>query len=673
MFRNLGLRALFGFVMGTLLLGFLLFGFIAVSKLELIRIKGKLYEQIIQGKDLVADILPPPAYVIEAHLTLHQLVLSKSPQEQSDLYERFDRLEAEFKARESFWRAQTLPSVITQTMQGNLFPAGMAFFKAARSELFPALQRQDADAVAQAMTSVKRFYEDHRLAVDRVVTLANQNNLEVENIAAAEILSERIWLASIFCISTLASLAVAYWAARRVFALVGGEPAYAGDVVRSLAKGNLTVEIQSDGSTDNLLGGISTMTAQFSDVVSSIDSINREIGQSIFQVANISKEITKATDLQQKEAGEVSLATEALRDLLNSVRTMTDAAQSKTEEVASHAQAGLKSVEDIIGEMDQAVLQVDRSESSVRSLAASSSEIKAIVSSIKTIADQTNLLALNAAIEAARAGEQGRGFAVVADEVRTLATKTGEATSLIQNIVNDLTQKVDETLQAMTEVAHSVKETQQRTRHNGEAINTMADKAHESSDFSRRIAVASTGQIEQLARLDGSIRDLLGTMKSNTSTLDLIHVISDSLHKTVMTLQNKISFFTYDPPENIAFPPNDKRQHQRSNNGILLKIYDGDKIRAARTQDLSMGGMLVVTTELWEAKINSLVRIDIKRPVAELHQYLNQHPISVQGRIVRFDKGHKEFRYAVSFENISADAQSALRQTLQFYQIQTAA
>src|SRR5688572_5286941 len=203
MFRNLGLRALFGFVMGTLLLGFLLFGFVAVSKLELIRIKGKLYEQIIQGKDLVADILPPPAYVIEAHLTLHELVLSKSPQEQKSLYERFDRLEAEFKARESFWRAQSLPPATGQTMQENLFPAGMAFFKAARAELFPALQRQDPNAVTQAMTSVTRFYEDHRLAVDRVVTLANQTNQEVENRAAAEILSERIWLASIFFISTL--------------------------------------------------------------------------------------------------------------------------------------------------------------------------------------------------------------------------------------------------------------------------------------------------------------------------------------------------------------------------------------------------------------------------------------------------------------------------------------
>lgn len=416
-----------------------------------------------------------------------------------------------------------------------------------------------------------------------------------------------------------------------------------------------------------MLGGIRNMVKQISDVVGSMDLINREIVQSSFQVASISKKIANSTDAQQQEAKHVAQATHALRDLLDRVRTMTESSQRQTEEVEAQAHAGMGSVAEIIYEMDEAVKRVDLSETSVRSLAAASSQINAIVSSIETIAGQTNLLALNAAIEAARAGEQGRGFAVVADEVRTLATKTGEATSTIQTIVKDLTRRVEETLTAMTEVAQVVKETQRRARQNGDAIEVMAGKAHESSNYSRQIAQASAQQIGQLETLDKQISTLFNTINSNSSTLDLIHLISASLNKTVNVLEKKIAFFKLNPPVEHNNHPNEKRRFERSANGLLVSVRQQGLSLAARTQDFSLGGMLLVVTTPLAAKVGETLELEIKPPVRDIQQYLKQPPVLINARVVRVEKGIKEHTYAVAFDNPSAVAQQALSHALAFY------
>lgn len=325
------------------------------------------------------------------------------------------------------------------------------------------------------------------------------------------------------------------------------------------------------------------MITQINDIIGSMSLINREISQSSFQVASISNQIAQASAVQQHETKQVAQATHALRELLGRVQSMTGSSQRQTEDVEASAQAGLTSVADIIREMDEAVKRVDLSENSVRKLAAASSQINAILSSIETIAGQTNLLALNAAIEAARAGEQGRGFAVVADEVRTLATKTGEATATIQAIVKELTLGVEQTLQAMTQVAHVVKETQRRARQNGEAIEQMAAKAHDSSNYSRQIAEASTHQVEQLEILDRQISTFFTAIDSNSSTLDLIHLISDSLNKTVGVLEKKIAFFKIGSAQEHGQHPNEKRQFERSSNGLLVSVqHQGKRLEIGR-------------------------------------------------------------------------------------------
>lgn len=285
---NLGLKGLFGVVVGSLLLGFFICGYIALNKLNLLRVHGPLYQQIVQGKDLVADILPPPAYIIEAHLTLHEMVVATTAGERNNLLHRFHTLEQAFNERERFWQTQTLPDSINKVMQQALFPSGNRFFSVANQNLLPVIQRGDEIATHKALQEVKKAYEEHRIAVDRVVELANQNNSSVENLAQEEIDSGHLWLLLVFCLSVSFAIVSSVWAARQIFNSLGGEPAFARQIVGHLAKGDLTIAIDKQISRTSMLGSMREMITQINDIIGSMSLINREISQSSFQVASIS-------------------------------------------------------------------------------------------------------------------------------------------------------------------------------------------------------------------------------------------------------------------------------------------------------------------------------------------------------------------------------------------------
>ncbi len=665
--ESFSLRKLFGVITGLLVVGFLIFGAVSFSQLRHLAVHGPLYHQIVTGKDLVADILPPPAYVIEADLVVHQLALMPDGSQKNQLMNQLAQLEKSFLEREAFWVDQSLPEPIKRSIKNELFPSGKDFFNAIHRELSAGFDTLSVDEKAQRLDAIQGYYEKHRVSVDHLVKLVSKNNEEIEASAHEQISEGFYLLMTIFILSVSAAIGIAFLAARKIYKHIGAEPQVAQQVVNELANGNLRVAITAVQHQGSLMSGIQFMKNEITDIVKGIDTINREITQSIFHVAMTSKEIANATELQSQESSAVAAATSELKGILSSVQAMTEQARLKTKDVEDKAAEGLQSLAQIIEEMDAAVERVEVSEDCVRSLAAASTEINSIVSSIKTIADQTNLLALNAAIEAARAGEQGRGFAVVADEVRTLAIKTGDATSIIQKIVNDLNAKVQQTLNAMTEVSDVVKRTQSRAQTNGQSIQKMAVEARESSQFSLQIASISGEQITKISSLETKLNNLFNAMKTNFSTLDLIASISEALHRTVNSLQEKIRFFKFDPIKSQPDHPNEKRQHQRLRNSLFVTLYHGDQKTLARSRDFSMGGLSFVTRNKLMLNVGDSLRLDIKPPSDAIDGYVAHPAISLSAKIIRQDYENSEHIYGVSFENVNPEAKNALEKAMAFY------
>ncbi|MBK7714940.1 MAG: hypothetical protein IPI38_05910 [Gemmatimonadetes bacterium] len=150
--------------------GFALFTVVAFRALDRLRVNGPLYGQIVMGKDLVADILPPPAYIIEAYLTVHRLLDEPDPAVRQGLIERGRVLAADFESRQAFWLTQPLPDGLRRGLTESAAAPARAFFALRDTALVPAVHAGDhARALALSQGPLLALYEAHRRAIDEVV------------------------------------------------------------------------------------------------------------------------------------------------------------------------------------------------------------------------------------------------------------------------------------------------------------------------------------------------------------------------------------------------------------------------------------------------------------------------------------------------------------------------
>ena len=262
-------------------------------------------------------------------------------------------------------------------------------------------------------------------------------------------------LRSILIALAIAGLAigagVSVFMGRRLYRALGGEPAYAVEMVRTIAAGDLTTSIERDlDDTRSLVASLESMRRQLSGVVAGIKTSAESISMAAGEIAQGNVDLSQRTEEQAASLEETAASME---ELTSTVRLNTENAQqasSFAESASATAAEGGEVVERVVTTM--------------RDISTSSSKVAEIINVIEGIAFQTNILALNAAVEAARAGEQGRGFAVVAGEVRTLAQRSATAAKEIKELIGTSVQHVNagsslvvDAGETMNEIVHSVK------------------------------------------------------------------------------------------------------------------------------------------------------------------------------------------------------------------------
>jgi methyl-accepting chemotaxis protein len=234
------------------------------------------------------------------------------------------------------------------------------------------------------------------------------------------------------------------------------------NLVSAVADGKLTNAIDSSGGDEvaELLHALSKMQTQLHQLMSQIKAAAADLSGASSTVASTAEQLSASAEEQSKASSSIAAAVEELSVSIDSVSANASEAQSIAGKSGQQAQQSSKVINDTVASMER-IAQVVRSASvRIEDLGKQSEQISSIVNVIKGIADQTNLLALNAAIEAARAGEQGRGFAVVADEVRLLAQRTTQSTSeisgMIDVILNGTVDAVGQMSTGVEQVNHGV-------------------------------------------------------------------------------------------------------------------------------------------------------------------------------------------------------------------------
>jgi len=462
-----------------------------------------------------------------------------------------------------------------------------------------------------------------------------------------------------------------FYLGRKIMSLLGSEPSYAAKISREVAQGNLLLKLDiNDKDRHSLLYHLNHMVGRLGKHMSKIDQLSKRISQSSFQIAEISTMIDKSSETELARSNELMQSMDELGIASTAVKTLSSEVRERVEQIQNNTELGIQTVKDNIDQMMLVVEQVQSAENKMGELADAGSRIQNITTSINTIAEQTNLLALNAAIEAARAGEHGRGFAVVADEVRQLAYRASEATQEINGIIGELTSLINENSQAMVAIVERTQQGMIKAQDTNEVINSIAGDIRLNREKSGQISAVSDEQMGKLAMVQQRIETLFRTLKESSSSIHATHSISSDLYRVTDDLKLLLSSFNF-AGATLEEPPviNEKRKHPRADLPLLVNVQRGNRNAEAVSGDLSLTGMVIRMYDNLDLKKGDNVNIQMKLPAEEYSGYQQTPRITLNADIIRVKTEGKYTFCGVRFTGVDSEQKSALQKCIAFYNI----
>ncbi len=522
--HNLKLSQKFAVLVIASLAGFVVTILASFWALSQLKVNGPLYQRIVQGKDLVADILPPPEYIIESYLVALEIRDVNAPDKRDKEIARLAALRKDYDDRHAFWLKQSLEPNQQQALLTDAHGYAQEFYKKLDEQYLPAVRSGDKDRIRSVMSALQPIYEKHRQAIDRVVSMTNNRNAADESKGKTLINQVNLLLVVVTVLSTCLSIGLAIYISRSVLCQLGGDPSEVAAVVNTMSAGDFSQQPSGQPAPDSLLADAYQMQDKLRGMITGVKNqanLVRDMAHSLASSANqITSNVNHESDAVSSMAAaieELSVSTSHISDQGENAKRIANDSRSNTEE-------GAKVVNKTVAGLLETAKEIETASEEVSRLGKDASHISDVVKVIKEIADQTNLLALNAAIEAARAGEQGRGFAVVADEVRKLAERTSSATSEINemsskigevanNALNGMDRVVKTTRQGVddAEVAQtSIKNIQSSFAEVSGVIDDIASALREQNAAATELA-NSTERVSQMSEEDsGAAKNLLG-------------------------------------------------------------------------------------------------------------------------------------------------------------------
>jgi methyl-accepting chemotaxis protein len=314
---------------------------------------------------------------------------------------------------------------------------------------------------------------------------------------------------------------------------------------RSVAAGDMTthIELNNRDELGELTSEFNNMTDRMAVLIRSVSSTTAEVDQQATRVTDTARANSEAAARQKDETDQIN---EAMGQMVEAVGEVTESAHRVADSARTAEQAtetGRQIVADTVATINRLATEIAGAVGVINRVSTDSSNISQVLVEIKAIAGQTNLLALNAAIEAARAGEQGRGFAVVADEVRSLSQRTHKSTEEIEGMISRLQGGVKQAVQAMTSSHDATEKTVQKSGEVTEALDRIAEGISTIVDMSHQIAQAAEEQSAVANNVNDNVARIGGVGRETAANADQTLASSRQMSELTASLQRLVEAF----------------------------------------------------------------------------------------------------------------------------------
>jgi len=316
---------------------------------------------------------------------------------------------------------------------------------------------------------------------------------------------------------------------------------------RDIAEGEGDLTKRLDASSKDELGELAHWLNQFishiQEMIRGLDTSTTQVATAAEQMQSITATTNQSIKHQQLQTDQVATAINEMSATVQEVAQNTSAAETAASQAQAESNNGQQIVEESMSVIEELSREVEQAAQVIQALADDSQSVGAVLNVIKDIAEQTNLLALNAAIEAARAGEQGRGFAVVADEVRTLATRTQESTQEIQSIIEKLQVGAQNSVTAMETGRTQARTSVEQASKIKEALHAIGGAITTINDMNVQIATAAEEQSAVAEEINRNVVAISQIADETTTNAQGISDSGDELATMAHQLQGVVKRF----------------------------------------------------------------------------------------------------------------------------------
>jgi methyl-accepting chemotaxis protein len=587
-FANISIGKKLMVLLAVFVAGYTIFGLVSFSTLNTLRIHGNLYNQIIMDKDLIADVLPPPGYIIESYMDVLQMADEADPAQIDYFIAELKRLQADYEERHKFWVNEPLleQGAVRDAMLKGAYEPAVQFYDIVFSRFIPALKSGDLKKARElAHGELKTLYTQHRKSVDKVVQGAMERYKKVEALANAKIQSDTNVLFTIaFVIIGVAAviMCLVIKSITKPIAMIVGALK---DI--SEGEGDLTqsIKIKAKNEIGELAHHFNKLMAALRGPISEAKTAVSSLVSVSGKLSSVSTQLASGAEKSVARSDTVANTMEKMAMNINAMASGAEQASHNANDVATAAEqmsANMNTIASAIEEMGASISEIADNTNKVRKVASEATgkatyatdamnklgiaakEIGYVTDVIKKIADKTNLLALNAAIEAASAGEAGKGFAVVAGEIEELANQsaksandiarriegiqvgTGNAVKVI-NDVNDIIVKINQSVEAIAghaeqqtkashEVSSNVAQANTGARRVASAISEVAKGAN---DVSRNADETAKGAVN----VSHNVVDINQAAKENSNGASQVSQSATELSKMAGQLRTAMDKF----------------------------------------------------------------------------------------------------------------------------------